>query len=298
MKSYDYSTDIIDTLLEKGVIDEELYEKCQPKHIASLPGNLRDSNVDELQHRLDVIDERMKDMDDYISNVVRVQEELESERDNLEEKNKILQKTIDDFEDIKKSVYKSDDELQKEALDTIKDINDKIDSVLDGVTDGDGVSLLQGVIDGKPNMFHLGRYGLNEMFEYSGLITHEEAQSIFDLSNTLRDYATSPNMIDSFNSKKEYDAWRTQVMGICKDIDYLANKHDVNVHEMGKELDSACDYQIENDVLQINDNLDRLKEVNADLEDYRKSEAYYQKVNSDYANEKKRTEDAINRKSR
>ena len=134
------------------------------------------------------------------------------------------------------------------------------------------------------------------MFEFSGLITHEEAQSIFDLSNTLRDYARSPNMEDSFGSKREYSAWRTEVMDICKEIDYLANKHDVNVHEMGDSLESACNFQIDDINLQIQENNDSLKEVNTELEDYNKSRAYYGKLLNDYENERVRTQNALERK--
>ena len=74
-----YKEIILNSLYEKGLIDEEIYLKCQPKHIQSLPGNLKTSSVEELEHRLDVIDERITDMNGYITNVDNVKEKLEIE---------------------------------------------------------------------------------------------------------------------------------------------------------------------------------------------------------------------------
>ena len=47
----DYQYEILEALYSKDVINEDLYEKCQPKYISGLPGNLRSTDLDELHER-------------------------------------------------------------------------------------------------------------------------------------------------------------------------------------------------------------------------------------------------------
>ena len=66
MKTYDYSRDILDSLLKNEVIDETLYEKCSKPHINSLPYDLRTNDNGKLTERKNEIENKITEVNNNI----------------------------------------------------------------------------------------------------------------------------------------------------------------------------------------------------------------------------------------
>ena len=82
-----YKEIILDSLYEAEIIDEDLYEKCQPSYISGLPGSLRSTDANQLQSRLDAIDKKIDEFNE------KIEEELEK-RNELDENTKMHEENI------------------------------------------------------------------------------------------------------------------------------------------------------------------------------------------------------------
>lgn len=59
----EYKEIILKGLLENEIIDVDLYEKCSKPHITSLPYDLRTNDLDKLNERLNVINDKLEELD-------------------------------------------------------------------------------------------------------------------------------------------------------------------------------------------------------------------------------------------
>lgn len=87
-KKNDYSNLILNALLDKGVIDESLYEKCsKPSYISELPGDLRTTDLNVLNDRKKAIEKELKDIDKKIDSlekeISRTSKRIDNEHDFL-----------------------------------------------------------------------------------------------------------------------------------------------------------------------------------------------------------------------
>lgn len=298
--SREYYVDLVNQTMEN--IDWTKSYSHKP-HLASLPYDLNVGNADKLRERLDEIDNRIKDTEEEISSNQDTIDGIQNEIDNLKGKNSILEQANKDFEDIKKSTYKKDDELQKEAFDTIDDINKRLDDALGMVVDENGKQyLLQGMIDGKPNTINLDRFGLNELFEYSGLISNMDSNLIFDLSREILSVSIDPNILLNFKegltdneTQRIYNDWVNEMQSISKELDGLANKHNVNVHEMGEDIERTLNYYVEDNLVEIEDNNEIIKLAEQSQNENKQNKKHLETELRDYKNEYKRTESALRR---
>ena len=62
----DYEIEILKALLQKGVINEEIYIKCSKPHISSLPYNLRTNDMEKLTERKEEIEKRIGEVTEAI----------------------------------------------------------------------------------------------------------------------------------------------------------------------------------------------------------------------------------------
>ena len=62
----DYEIEILKALLQKGVINEEIYIKCSKPHISSLPYNLRTNDTEKLTERKEEIEKRIGEVTEAI----------------------------------------------------------------------------------------------------------------------------------------------------------------------------------------------------------------------------------------
>ena len=175
--------DIAEALYDKGIIDGDLFEKCgKPKYIQSLPGDLRTSNIEVLENRLDEIDRRMKMSERKREELLR---DIEYSKRDL---NRIENELDEDLNSFENQVYEVADGLwgdeidigkQNEIVDLWRDSNS---TYVNGENTGDGLKVyneLSGV--------------LNPLFkDYQQII------------NNKSDFITNPSSdinFDSFNDK-------------------------------------------------------------------------------------------------
>ena len=62
----DYEIEILKALHNKGIIDNELYEKCSKPHISSLPYDLRTNDEEKLTERKNEIENKINEVNNNI----------------------------------------------------------------------------------------------------------------------------------------------------------------------------------------------------------------------------------------
>lgn len=121
MTEYDYSADIINALLNKGVITEELYEKCSKPHISSLPYDLRTTDLNKLE---DIVRTTLGEIMKTSNNILRATEDISDEeyrRDNYDE---LCEADMGFARDNLKVLREEIDKYDGDHEDTIKFIQD------------------------------------------------------------------------------------------------------------------------------------------------------------------------------
>lgn len=94
---------INDALFNKGIISEEVYLKCgKPKYISDLPGDLRSTNIEVLDERLDSIQKLQEDAFNEFEE--KYSEYEKAFADEKESRDKILQ-VGEDMEEVINAVY-------------------------------------------------------------------------------------------------------------------------------------------------------------------------------------------------
>lgn len=251
-------------------------------HLADLPYDRRSNNLEELQARIDEIDDRIKTNGILIENEKKIQSEEEDTIRMLQDE--IEGKYIPALEEIQKNeeqfkIY--DEMMQEEAFESI-------DSILSRFEE-ECPDLNKATIDGKPNNVYLSMHGMNELFQYGGLINSLDAQGLNDLAGELVDYAYDKTGGDD-------TPWSNRVIGIADDLRYLANKHDINGNSNGKKLAKELDnYKEDKEYfeIEIQNNKNGIKYANERLSKSKKEQKRLENEVSDYKGEKQKTEDKM-----
>lgn len=211
-----YKEIILDSLYEAEIIDEDLYEKCQPSYISGLPGSLRSTDANQLQSRLDAIDKKIDEFNEKIEEELEKRNELDENTKMHEENIKYYNKQIEDYYKKEKDFEKVNTQLQNEALDTCQDIRDAWYDLRDtNPTNIEPSDMLQ------MNMNMLGA----DEFEFSGVLSGDEARVMKYFANEVEYYFSSVS--DDMND------WQQQGVNLADDIRALADKHDVNNRSNG-----------------------------------------------------------------
>ena len=276
-----YSKEYYIDLVNETFKELDLEEKCSPSYISNLPGNLKTSTSDELQHRLDVIDERINEYQELADSEAWIQEDRQKTIDELTQENEEWQEKIDDVELKEKQLNTYMDDLQSDAYEFIEDITDRFTKHLP--------DLNRAVIDGRPNTIYSELMGLNELFSDGGIILSNNANGIRYLAQNIEDYAIQNEETVSYN-----DAHR-----ISDDLMKLADKHDATknktfgnlVDELGTWRDDKTEWQ--KNIDKNNTEIERSREVQKDS---RKQQADFENRVSKLKDEQKRTSDAKKRK--
>ena len=105
MKKDDYGQLILDALLDKEIITEDLYEKCKPEYIQSLPydGNARTEG--KLQIRVDKIEEKINEEE---KNLEKLKKEKTSLEKDLSAQEKNIKKLVSTNNEHIKEMWKYD----------------------------------------------------------------------------------------------------------------------------------------------------------------------------------------------
>ena len=267
----------------KLFLEKEMGKSYSHKpHLADLPYDRRSNDPDELQERIDEINTRIKANDRLIENEKKIQKQEEGIIKELEDEIEKYENNISSLELAEKQFETYDKEMQKEGLDSIQSIVSRFEE--------ECPDLDHATIDGKPNLIYLDMHGgMNEMFEYGGLINSLDAQGLNDLAGKLVDYAYDKTGGDD-------TPWSNRVIGIADDIRALARKHDINQNKNGgdfaKELEDSEDtkeyfrLEIQNDKIGIEESKKRLAES-------KKEKSRLERENKDYRGERKNTEDKL-----
>ena len=104
--------------------DDDVVEevKC-PKYISSLPGNLKTSTSEELQHRLDVIDDKIGELEEKNNS-------LEAENEYLQDKIDGIQSELDNIHETEEEVNSLNKDIHDFALKSIDKIQTNIKKAL------------------------------------------------------------------------------------------------------------------------------------------------------------------------
>ena len=272
---------IIQTSLYVKEYTEDLEVKCKPDYIQSLPGNLKTSDSSELQHRLDVIDERIDEYQELSDSEAWIQADRQATIDELTEDNEEWQKKIDDIELMESQLETYMKDMQSDAFEAIDNIKERFEKYLP--------ELNKGIINGKANIIYSELMGLNELFSYGGIIISNDADSIRYLAQRIDDYASS------------HDDVPAGAFDLVVDLNKLADRHDATknknfgdfVDELGTWRDDKKEWQ---------DNIDKNnKEINRSIDvikDSEKQQAEFYKAIDNLKRERKRTDNARKEKEK
>lgn len=211
-----YRSLILDSLYKAELIDDELYEKCQPSYISGLPGNLYSTDANVLQSRLDAIDEKVEEFNEKIEEELEKRNELDENTKMHEENIKYYNKQINDYLRKEREFEDLNSRLQNEALDTCQELRDDWNELMEQNTTN--------IQPSKSLEIEMNVLGMNE-FEFTGVMSEGEASYMKLIAQRVEDYFSSVN--DDVNT------WQTQGITIADDIRLLADKHNVNNRSNG-----------------------------------------------------------------
>ena len=281
---YDYKDLVLESLYKNEIIDDELYEKCQPKYISSLPGDLRSTDVDELQSRLDAIDEGIADQDMLIDSLKDSQDELDKYIKEQEENIRYNNKQLDDLKAKEDKFFDLDKKAQEDAFDLISDIQDRFREVFDGYELG------QATINGRPNPAYVEIGSLAEFFEFGSLLASYDVANMEMTANRLVDFAYEQTGGDD-------TAWSNRAIGIADDLRYLANKNDVNnkSNPVAQALDDISSANELRDTVNgnINDANSNISNANIDKDSLKKKQDQAENKKNKLSDEKIKTQSRL-----
>ena len=264
----------------KLFLEKEMGKSYSHKpHLADLPHDRRSNNPEELQERLDEIDKRIKANDRLIENEKKIQKEEQGIISVMEDEIEKYENNISSIELAEKQFATYDKEMQKEGLDSIESIVSRFEE--------ECPDLDHATINGKPNLIYLDMHGgMNEMFQYGGLINSLDAQGLNELAGKLVDYAYEKTGGDD-------TPWSNRVIGIADDIRALARKHDINLNKNGgdfaKQLEDS-EATKEYFKIEIEKDKDSIRYSEEKIAKSEKEKTRLEKENRDYRGERKNTE--------
>lgn len=206
----DYRMLILDSLYEADIIDDALYEKCQPSYISGLPGNLRSTDPNVLQSRLNAIDEKVDEFNSKIEEALERRNELDKNTKTHEENIKFYNEQINDFLKKEREFEDFNEKMQGEALDSCTDIRD---SWNDLKKENDTNIQPSNNLDMLVNL-------IADPFEFSGVMASYEAQATRQLADNVEEYFSSVS--------DELSDWQQRGLALADDIRTLADTYDVN----------------------------------------------------------------------
>ena len=126
--------------MEQGLISEKLYEKCSKPHIQSLPGDLRTTDSNKLNERLDKINKEINNLE---KDIKKNNQELQKQKKKINNAQKGIDSVFKDIEkklkediprpslsnpiaDTAREFRKEIDKLKKDYKKAIKNINNSI----------------------------------------------------------------------------------------------------------------------------------------------------------------------------
>lgn len=251
-------------------------------HLADLPHDRRSNDPEELQERLDEINTRIKANDRLIENEKKIQKQEQGIIHELETEIEKYENNISSLELAEKQFETYDKEMQEEGLDSIESIVSRFEE--------ECPDLDHATIDGKPNLIYLDMHGgMNEMFQYGGLINSLDAQGLNELAGKLVDYAYDKTGGDD-------TPWSNRVIGIADDIRALARKHDINQNKNGgdfaKELKDSTETK-EYFKIEIEKDKNGIKYSEEKIAKSEKEKSRLERENKDYRSEREKTESKL-----
>lgn len=199
----DYRKIIADSLFDKGIISERLYEKCsRPKYITALPGDLRSTDATLLSERMDVIEEEISRREEIAD---RANYRIGVKLRDSERLGKRVEKSISNMD-------KSVENINNESDKIVKDIT-ALETKLDKVDFSDNKTLKDS-IDSRIKSFK------------------EKHNDLFG------DDLTGSNVAEYGNKVSELNSASVNLNNILKEaLDLkLVNKSDVNKSDISKNI--------------------------------------------------------------
>ncbi len=211
-----YKELVLESLYKAELIDDELYEKCQPSYISGLPGSLRSTDANQLQSRLDAIDEKIDEFNEKIEEELENRNELDENTKTHEENIKYYNEQINDFLRKEREFIDFDERLQGEALDSCQNIRDAWTDLKKengtNIEPSDRLDIL------------INNLGVDE-FEFSGVLASYDVSMLKNLADDVENYFMSVS--------DDVSEWQQQGVNLADDIRALADKHDVNNRSNG-----------------------------------------------------------------
>lgn len=244
------------------------YEKCQPDYIASLPGDLRSTDVNLLTERKEVIDQKLKEVREQIgditSNINRLENEKRTEQGIIKQNQKNIDKVT--------PVIEKFNEKRTEELDEIQKFFNNVDTrwtqfqqhSVDVEQQHEGISFMIGSLGVNLNSpFNLDKDYLNlvadRILEYGEQIRPNDGSNydtrVVEVTTGLADdikWIADSFPSDSLNDLKErYDSARNVINMSNQDI----SESKGFIREIDEELTES------------NNQITKLERMTSDLED-------------------------------
>lgn len=275
----DYKRIILNGLFDKGLINEELYMKCRPKYISSLPGSLNSSDVDELQSRLDAIDVKKEEFQDKIDEELQNQDELNKNIRTHEENIKYYNNQIDEFRRKEEDFEVLNSDLQNEALDAIDEIKSAWNDLMrTNTTNIEPSSMLS---------MNMNMLGVDE-FEFSGVLSSYESDVMKRFADDVDEYFLGVS--------DEITEWQEEGTSIADEIRSLADKHNVNNRDNGwvEKRDEVSNQDFVSDMRRnIKESEDKIKKNNLSIDESNRRIERYNNAISNLDDDRVKTESNI-----
>lgn len=271
---------MVDKEVIKNVFDNVVMKSYGHKpHLASLPYDHNTNDPDKLQERLDVLGDRISETEELIGTEAWIQEDRQKEIDRLTKENDDLQKKLDAIDEYNEEFDAYSSKLQRDTADLISDFQDTYRELFEGT------DLVKGMINGKPNFLYSEVMGLQEVFEYSGLIPSMDANALKGLADKI--------VKESSNYDKG-SAWSKKVEKLADTLVDIANTNDINKHPAGKVLEKLSGmesvYAKEDWDSQLKSNNEEISRSMDVIKDSIKTQNGFERELNDYKKEYKRTE--------
>ena len=271
---------ILQSLLDKDLINQEIYDKCKP-HIQSLPYDNRVNDTDKLQKREDAINERIEKAEQDIKDLQKENDKLEATIYDLDKKIEESDKKLSDYGDeINSRLNEASTDLEEAQEDIVRDygteqdsrdewynrgigeefdyinqeinrINEDIDNVMGKLFDSDGaISLDSDSLSREYNPYlNASRSDIRDLKKYMEDATKNAIDSIPDAldGNIGVIQGVYDNLFVTQDVFADYDSEKSNNIKLTSDRDSLQVNVDDNNLDIGKIEEMINDYRDELD---------------------------------------------------